>query len=81
MQHFLILQRSLLISAADPPNISRRRSFAYANGQLKNKIIFGSDFPLIRPQKWIEAAKGIGFKDEVMPRILRVNAARILELA
>ena len=81
MQHFLILQRSLLISAAGPPNISRRRSFAYANGQLKNKIMFGRDLPLIHSQKWIEAAKGIGFKDELMPRILKDNTARILGLA
>ena len=25
----------------------------YANGQLRNKMLFGSDFPLIKPDKWI----------------------------
>ncbi|TYC84948.1 amidohydrolase family protein [Novosphingobium sp. BW1] len=59
-----------------PPQIVR-----YANGQLKHKVMFGSDFPLIRPDKWIEAAKGIGFEDEVMPGIMKDNAARVLGLA
>jgi uncharacterized protein len=52
----------------------------YANGQLKKKMMFGSDFPLIHPAKWIEAAKSVGFKDEVMPGIMKDNAARILGL-
>jgi uncharacterized protein len=43
--------------------------------------MFGSDFPLIHPAKWIEAAKGVGFKDEVMPGIMKDNAARVLGLA
>jgi uncharacterized protein len=53
----------------------------YANGQLKKKMMFGSDFPLIHPAKWIEAAKSVGFKDEVMPGIMKDNAARILGLS
>ncbi len=53
----------------------------YANGQLKKKMLFGSDFPLIHPQKWIDAAQSVGFKDEVMPGIMKDNAARVLGLA
>ena len=53
----------------------------YANGQLRKKMLFGSDFPLIHPAKWIDAAKGVGFKDEVMPGIMKDNAARVLGLA
>ena len=52
----------------------------YANTQLKRKMLFGSDFPLIRPDKWIEAAKAVGFKDEVLPLILKDNAAKLLGL-
>jgi predicted TIM-barrel fold metal-dependent hydrolase len=44
-------------------------------------MMFGSDFPLITPEKWIEAAQGVGFKEEVMPLILKDNAARLLGLA
>ncbi|MFM6852620.1 MAG: amidohydrolase family protein [Sphingopyxis sp.] len=53
----------------------------YANTQLRKKMLFGSDFPLIHPAKWIEAAKSVGFKDEVMPGIMKDNAARVLGLA
>ena len=41
----------------------------------------GSDFPLIHPDKWIAAAQEVGFKPEVMPGIMKDNAARLLGLA
>ena len=50
----------------------------YANTQLSRKMMFGSDFPLIRPDAWIEAAKKVGFKDEVLPLIIKDNAAKLL---
>lgn len=53
----------------------------YANTQLKHKMLFGSDFPLIRPDRWIEAAKQVGFRDEVMPLIMKENAVKLLGLA
>ncbi len=52
----------------------------YANTQLKKKMLFGSDFPLIHPDKWIEAAKHVGFKDDVLPGIMKDNAAKLLGL-
>jgi uncharacterized protein len=52
----------------------------YANTQLRDKMLFGSDFPLIHPAKWISAAQGVGFKPEVMPGIMKDNAARLLGL-
>jgi len=53
----------------------------YANTQLKHKMLFGSDFPLIRPDKWIAAAREVGFREEVLPLILKDNAAKLLGLA
>jgi predicted TIM-barrel fold metal-dependent hydrolase len=53
----------------------------YANGQLRHKMLFGSDFPLITPERWIAAAAEVGFREEVMPGILKGNAARVLGLA
>ena len=44
-------------------------------------MLFGSDFPLIRPEKWLEAAQQVGFKPEVLPGIMKDNAARLLGLA
>lgn len=56
-----------------PPQIIR-----YANGQLGEKFLFGSDFPLIPPDKWIAAFGEVGFKPEVLNPILKGNAARLL---
>jgi uncharacterized protein len=52
----------------------------YANTLLKDRMLFGSDFPLISPDKWLKDSKEAGFKDEVMPGILKNNAIRLLRL-
>ena len=62
------------------PKYFPKQIVQYANTQLKTKMMFGSDFPLIKPEKWIEAAKEAGFRDEVMPLILKDNAAKVLGL-
>ena len=50
----------------------------YANTQLKHKMLFGSDWPMIAPEKWLDAFDKAPFKDEVRPLILKENARRIL---
>jgi predicted TIM-barrel fold metal-dependent hydrolase len=52
----------------------------YANGQLKHKMLFGSDFPLITPDRWLKDFKDAGFKPEVHNLILKDNAIRALKL-
>jgi predicted TIM-barrel fold metal-dependent hydrolase len=59
-----------------PPQIAR-----YANTQLSKKMLFGSDYPLIPPEKWIDAFQQAGFKEEIWPAILKDNAARVLGLS
>lgn len=53
----------------------------YANSMLRKKMMFGSDFPLIKPEKWLEQAKDVGFKEEVLPLIMKDNAAALLGLS
>ena len=62
------------------PKYFPKQVIQYANTQLKHKMMFGSDFPLIHPDKWIAAAQEVGFREEVMPGILKDNAARVLGL-
>jgi predicted TIM-barrel fold metal-dependent hydrolase len=62
------------------PKYFPKQVIQYANTQLRHKMMFGSDFPLIHPDKWIAAAQEVGFRDEVMPGILKDNAARLLGL-
>jgi uncharacterized protein len=53
----------------------------YANSLLKHRILFGSDFPLLTPERWIADAASTALKPAVMPGIMRENAARLLGLA
>ncbi|NKX54668.1 amidohydrolase family protein [Arthrobacter mobilis] len=48
---------------------------------LADKVLFGTDFPLITPAKWLGAFAELPIKDEVRPKILKDNAVRLLGLA
>jgi uncharacterized protein len=52
----------------------------YANTQLRDRVLFGSDFPMITPDRWLRDFEQAPFKDEVRPLILKENAARLLGL-
>ncbi|WP_348753527.1 amidohydrolase family protein [uncultured Aquincola sp.] len=52
----------------------------YANTLLKDRVLFGSDFPLITPERWMKDFEEAGFRDEVKPLILKDNAMRLLRL-
>ena len=43
-------------------------------------MLFGSDFPLIHPDKWLSAAREAGFREDVLPGIMKDNAALLLGL-
>ncbi len=62
------------------PKYFPKQVIADANSRLKHKMLFGSDFPLIKPDKWMEAAQTAGFREEVMPLIMKENAAKLLGL-
>ncbi|ADG88325.1 4-hydroxyphenyl-beta-ketoacyl-CoA hydrolase [Thermobispora bispora] len=58
-----------------PPQLVR-----YANTLLKDKVLFGSDYPVITPDRWLADFEKIEIKPEVRPKILKENAARLLGL-
>ncbi len=53
----------------------------YANTLIQDKVLFGSDFPFIDPNNWIDAFDQLEIKPEVRPKILKANAARVLGLS
>jgi uncharacterized protein len=53
----------------------------YANTLLKHKMLFGSDYPLIAPDRWLADFEKIAIKDEVRPLILKENALRLFGLS
>jgi hypothetical protein len=58
-----------------PPQLVR-----YANSLLRDKVLFGSDYPLITPQRWLRDFDTLDIKETVRPKILKENAIRALRL-
>ncbi|MGI5169080.1 amidohydrolase family protein [Spirillospora sp. CA-253888] len=58
-----------------PPQLVRA-----AGSMLRRKVLFGSDFPVITPDRWLNDFAGLDIKPEARPLILKGNAARVLGL-
>jgi uncharacterized protein len=58
-----------------PPQLVR-----YANTLLKRQVLFGSDFPMITPDRWLRDFEQLDIDDEVKPLVLKENAVRLLGL-
>jgi predicted TIM-barrel fold metal-dependent hydrolase len=59
-----------------PPQLVR-----YANTLLQDNVLFGSDYPLITPDRWLADFEALDIKPSVRPKILKANAARLLGLS
>lgn len=52
----------------------------YCNSLIKDKVLFGSDWPMITPERWLSDFEKIGIKDEVRAGIIKDNAVKLLGL-
>ena len=52
----------------------------YTNTLLRHKMLFGSDYPLLTPDRWLADFDKLEIRDEVRPLVLKENAARLLGL-
>jgi predicted TIM-barrel fold metal-dependent hydrolase len=59
-----------------PPELVRA-----ANGLLRNKVMFGSDYPLITPERWLADFAELGIDAAHRPAIVKSTAARVLGLS
>jgi hypothetical protein len=50
----------------------------YCNTLLRHKVLFGSDWPMIAPERWLADFAAIAIREEVREGILKGNAARLL---
>lgn len=50
----------------------------YINTLLKDKVLFGSDFPALTPDRWISEFDRLPIKPEVRSLVLKGNALRLL---
>jgi uncharacterized protein len=53
----------------------------YANTLLRDKVLFGTDFPMLTPERWSSDLEKTAIRDEVKPAIYKDNAARLLGLS
>jgi len=58
-----------------PPELVRA-----ANSYLQDKVLFGTDFPLLTPERWLRDFDTLEIKPAVRPKILKDNAVRVLGL-
>jgi predicted TIM-barrel fold metal-dependent hydrolase len=59
-----------------PPQLVRA-----ASSLLQDKVLFGTDYPLLTPERWLRDFELLEIKPEVRPKILKHNAARLLGLS
>ena len=52
----------------------------YARTLLRHQVLFGSDYPMITPDRWLADFERLGFDDETTGLVLKENAARLLGL-
>jgi len=51
-----------------------------AGRMLRHKVLFGSDYPLITPDRWLADFSHLDLPADARPLILKDNAARVLGL-
>ena len=52
----------------------------YARTIAQDKVMFGSDYPVITPERWLKDFDTLGFDDAVRQKVLIDNAKRVLKL-
>lgn len=50
------------------------------NRRLQDRVMFGSDYPVISPGRWLDEFEKEGYKSEVVEKVLYKNAQNILGL-
>jgi len=62
------------------PKYFEAKLVQHANSILADKVLFGSDYPVITPDRWLADFDKLDIKPSVRPKILKDNAARLLRL-
>jgi predicted TIM-barrel fold metal-dependent hydrolase len=51
-----------------------------ANSYLQDKVLFGTDYPLLTPERWLRDFEALDLKPEAKSKILKANAVKVLGL-
>ena len=52
----------------------------YANSYGKHKVMFGTDWPVIDPERAVKEVDELGFRDDAKQMLMRDNAMRVFNL-
>ena len=52
-----------------------------ANSRLRDKVLFGSDYPYLLPDRWLGEFEDLSIREEVKPKIILENAAKLLGIS
>jgi predicted TIM-barrel fold metal-dependent hydrolase len=52
----------------------------YANTYGREKVMFGTDWPVIDPERAVEEVRGLGFREDAHRLLMRDNALRVFKL-
>jgi hypothetical protein len=52
----------------------------YMNSLVQDKVLFGSDYPVLTPERWMRDFEGLTLKPEVRQKIMLDNARKLLGL-
>jgi len=50
----------------------------YINSILQDKMLFGSDWPVITPDRWLADFAKLDIRDDIRPKVLKANARKLL---
>jgi predicted TIM-barrel fold metal-dependent hydrolase len=62
------------------PKYFRPLLVQYATTLLQDKVLFGSDYPALQPDRWLRDFEALEMKEEVRQKILLDNARKLLKL-
>jgi predicted TIM-barrel fold metal-dependent hydrolase len=62
------------------PKYFSQNLIQYANSILQDRVLFGSDYPFLTPERWMEDFEKAGFKPNVREKILFLNAKKLLQI-
>jgi hypothetical protein len=57
---------------------ARHMNASHRPAHLQDKMLFGSDWPVITPDRWLSDFAKLEIRDEIRPKVLKANARRLL---
>jgi len=61
------------------PKYIPQEVWSYTNTLLQDRVLAGSDYPFIKPRRWLEEFAKVPLKDDVREKVLHLNAEKLFK--